>query len=74
MPTDHEVEIALLKAEVEGLNAKLDSLQSDVRELVDAWRAAGTMVGFIKTVAAIVVSVSLILGAFKYGITPGDGK
>lgn len=74
MPTDHEVEIALLKAEVEGLNAKLDTLSADVRELVDAWKAAGTMVGFIKTVAAIVVSVSLIAGAFKYGITPGDGK
>lgn len=74
MPTDHEVEIALLKQEVEGLNTKLDTLSADVRELVDAWKAAGTMVGFVKTVAAIVVAVSVIIGTLKFGVTPGDAK
>ena len=73
MPTNHEVEIALLKAEVYGLNAKMDSLQSDVRELVDAWKAAGALVGFVKTAAAFVLALGVLIGAVRYGIT-GDGK
>lgn len=64
---DRDIEVALLKQEVEGLNAKLDALSGDVRELVDAWKAAGTLVAFVKTVAAVVVAVTVLIGAFKYG-------
>ena len=64
---DHDVEIALLKQEVEGLNAKVDQLSNDVRELVTAWQAAGTLVAFVKTVAAVVIAVTVIVGAFKFG-------
>lgn len=74
MTPEQEVEFALLKKQVEGLDAKIDGLQSDMRELVEAWRAAGTLVGFVKTIAAVVLSVSVILGALKFGITPGDAK
>lgn len=69
---DPDVEIALLKNEVEGLNLKVDQLSTDVRELVDAWKAAGTLVAFVKTVAAVVLAVSVIIGAFKFGV--GDAK
>lgn len=69
---DPDVEIALLKNEVEGLNQKVDQLSTDVRELVDAWKAAGTLVAFVKTVAAVVLAVSVIVGAFKFGV--GDAK
>lgn len=72
--TDHDVEIALLKKEVESLNGKLDTLSADVRELVDAWKAAETMVGFVKTVAAVVVALSLILGTIKLGFTGVEAK
>lgn len=64
---DHETEIALLNQRVEGLEAKVDKLSSDVRELVDAWKAAGTLVAFVKTVAAVVVAITVIVGAFKMG-------
>ena len=64
---DHDVEIALLKQEVEGLNAKVDQLSNDVRELVTAWQSAGALVAFVKTVAALVVAVTVIVGAFKFG-------
>lgn len=67
MADDHEVEIALLKKEVEQLNEKLDQLDASVRELVVAWQSAGAMVAFVKTVAALVVAVTVIIGAFKFG-------
>ena len=70
---NHETEVALLEQKVEALEGKVDRLSSDVRELVDAWKAAGTLVAFVKTVAAVVVAVTLIIGSIKLGIT-GDGK
>lgn len=70
---DHDTEIALLNQRVEGLEAKVDQLSSDVRELVDAWKAAGTLVSFVKTVAAVVMAVTVIVGSIKFGIA-GDGK
>lgn len=65
---DPDVEIALLKNEVEGLNLKVDQLSTDVRELVDAWKAAGALVAFVKTAAAVVLAVSVLIGAVKYGV------
>lgn len=67
MADDHEVEIALLKKEVEQLNEKLDKLSTSVEELVVAWQSAGALVAFVKTVAALVVAVTVIVGAFKFG-------
>lgn len=67
MADDHEVEIALLKKEVEQLNGKLDKLSGSVEELVVAWQSAGALVAFVKTVAALVVAVTVIVGAFKFG-------
>lgn len=67
MNDDHEVEIALLKKDMEQLNAKLDRLSSSVEELVVAWQAAGTMVAFIKTIAAVAVALTVIIGAAKLG-------
>lgn len=67
MADDHEVEIALLKKEVEQLNEKLDKLSTSVEKLVVAWQSAGALVAFVKTVAALVVAVTVIVGAFKFG-------
>ena len=67
MADDHEIEIALLKKEVEQLNEKLDKLRTSVEELVVAWQSAGALVAFVKTVAALVVAATVIVGAFKFG-------
>lgn len=71
--TEHEVKIALLQKDIEVLNQQVQQLSNDVRELVEAWKAAGTMVSFIKTVAAVVVAVTVLIGAVKYGIA-GEAK
>lgn len=71
---DHDVEIALIKKEIEQCNREVLELRNDVRELVDAWKAAGTMLSFVKTAAAIVLAISIIMGAWKFGINPSEAS
>lgn len=63
-----EERMATLEAKMEQQIQELDGLRSDIRELVDAWKAAGAMVAMVKTAAAIVLSIGVIIGAFKFGI------
>jgi len=69
-----EQRMATLEAKMEQQIQELDGLRSDVRELVDAWKAAGAMVALVKTAAAIVLAVGVIVGAFKFGINPEGPK
>jgi hypothetical protein len=69
-----EQRMATLEAKMEQQIQELDGLRSDVRELVDAWKAAGAMVSFVKTAAAVVLAVGVIIGAFKFGINPEGPK
>lgn len=63
-----EERLATLEAKMEQQIHELDGLRSDIRELVDAWKAAGAMVAIVKTAAAIVLSLGVIIGALKFGI------
>lgn len=65
-----EERMATLEAKLEQQIKEIDGLRSDVRELVDAWKAAGAMVALVKTAAAVVLAVGVIIGAFKFGIGP----
>jgi len=65
-----EQRMATLEAKMEQQIQELDGLRSDVRELVDAWKAAGAMVALVKTAAAVVLAVGVIVGAFMFGINP----
>ena len=69
-----EERMATLEAKLEQQIKEIDGLRSDVRELVDAWKAAGAMVALVKTAAAIVLAVGVIIGAFKFGILPEAQK
>lgn len=63
-----EQRMATLEAKLEQQIKEIDGLRGDVRELVDAWKAAGAMVALVKTAAAVVLAVGVIVGAFKFGI------
>ena len=67
-----EQRMSTLEAKLEQQIKELDGLRSDVRELVDAWKAAEAMVAFVKTAAAVVLAVGVIVGAFKFGIGPSE--
>jgi hypothetical protein len=69
-----EQRMATLEAKMEQQIQELDGLRSDVRELVDAWKAAGAMVALVKTAAAVVLAVGVIVGAFMFGLSPVSSK
>ena len=69
-----EQRMATLEAKLEQQIKEIDGLRSDVRELVDAWKAAGAMVALVKTAAAVVLALGVIVGAFKFGINPDVPK
>ena len=48
-----EQRMATLEAKLEQQIKEIDGLRSDVRELVDAWKAAEAMVALVKTAAAV---------------------
>jgi hypothetical protein len=63
--TPPEVEIALLQKELVDLTDKVDTLSKDVAGLLEMWRTASGVVGFIKWLSGLVVAVGILWTAFK---------
>jgi hypothetical protein len=63
--TPPEVEIALLQKELVDLTDKVDTLSKDVAGLLEMWRTATGVVGFIKWLSGLVVAVGILWTAFK---------
>lgn len=63
-----EERLATLETKIEQQTKEIDAMRGDIRDLVDAWKAAGAMVALVKTAAAVVLAVGVIIGAFKFGI------
>ena len=72
--SDQDIEIALMKAHIEQMQKDVSEIKASVSDLVDAWKAAGAFVAFVKTAAAIVLALGVIVGAFKFGINPDATK
>ena len=71
--SDQDIEIALMKAHIEQMQKDVSEIKASVSDLVDAWKSAGVFVALVKTAAAVVLAVGVIIGAFKFGIGP-EGK
>ena len=61
-----------MKAHIEQMQKDVSEIKASVSDLVDAWKSAGMMVSLVKTAAAIVLAVGVIVGAFKFGIMPSE--
>lgn len=59
----NEERMATLEAKLEQQIKEIDGLRSDIRELVDAWKAAGALVSLVKTAGAIVLSLEAMAAA-----------
>lgn len=60
-----DVEIALLQKELIDLTEKVDTLSKEVAGLLEMWRTASGVVGFIKWLSGLVVAIGILWGAFK---------
>ena len=70
--SDQDIEIALMKAHIEQMQKDVSEIKASVSDLVDTWKAAGAMVVLVKTAAAVVLALGVIVGAFKFGIMPSE--
>ena len=60
------VSIAILQLEVEGLKDDVAELRSDIKELVELWRAAGKAVVVVKWLASIVTALGICWAVIKH--------
>lgn len=58
-------DIALIQQDIEALNGRLAAMEKGVADLVSAWRAAGTLVSFVKWAAGVVTACAILYGVFK---------
>ena len=62
------VDHALLQKEMEDLRRDFDTLATEVRGLVDAWKTATGIVAFVKWLAGFATAVGLLWAAVKLKI------
>ena len=61
--TEHAIDPADLHA----LQSEVAALRDDVRELIDAWKAAKGLVRLVKFIAALAVAYAAVWSAFRIG-------
>lgn len=60
-----QVEIAVLRAELENVRHEVQALRTDIQDLLEAWRAASGVVKIIKWVASIAVAIGVLTASLK---------
>lgn len=63
--TTTDVEIALLRKDMDGMKDDLKAARAEVKELVDAWRTATGMLVFIKWLSTLGVAVAAFWALLK---------
>lgn len=69
--TEHSdaVNIALLQRDVEVLTENVKELTKKTDDLVQAWTAAGKLVGFVKWLASLVAAVGILWLFVRHGFS-----
>lgn len=62
---EEEKRLLEIEQNIKSLEAKIDTLQQDVSDLVSAWKAAGWLVSVVKWVGGIAVAVTAIVTLLK---------
>lgn len=78
-PEQQAADIAVLKEKVERLEATLErigdaieglaSSKDAIEEIAEAWKSASMVLVFVKSLSKLVLAVSIIWGAWKFGFT-----
>lgn len=64
-PVTQATDIALIQQDVEALANRMAAMEKSIADLVNAWRAAGTLVSFVKWAAGVVTACAILFGVFK---------
>lgn len=59
-------EVEQLKAHVEKLEHKVDSLNDSIKDLAEAWKTAQTLVAFMKWLAGIGAALLVLKSAWEH--------
>lgn len=62
---DMDVELALLRADMDQMKEDLKAARAEVKELVDAWRTATNVLAFIKWLAGIGTAAAFLWAGVK---------
>lgn len=66
------VEIALLRKEMESLQADMSEVKGDLKKLANAWATAETLVAFVKWLAGLAAALAILTGMFKGWFIPKE--
>jgi len=82
-PEQTSADIAVLKEKVERLEVTLERISAGIEglasskdaieEIAEAWKSASMVLVFVKSLSKLVLAVSIIWGAWKFGFT-GKGE
>ena len=78
-PEQQSADIAVLKEKVERLELTLQRISDGIEglaaskdaieEIAEAWKSASMVLVFVKSLSKLVLAVSIIWGAWKFGFT-----
>lgn len=68
MSDEREVELALLRRDVEDMQKDIHKLTEQVQGLVDAWNTASNVVAFVKWLSGAVVALTALWVFWKDGM------
>jgi hypothetical protein len=66
------VEIALLRKEMEALQADMSEVKGDLKKLANAWATAETLVAFVKWLAGLAAALAVLTGMLKGWFIPKE--
>ncbi len=63
--SEQEVELAMLRKDLELMQSDMAELKADVKQLATAWKTAENLVAFIKWLAGLGAALALLVGLVK---------
>lgn len=64
-PQQLYVLIAQMNLRITAQNEEIAELRESVKDLADAWKAASTLIAFVKLIGALAAAVAAVWGAVK---------
>jgi ribosomal protein S12 methylthiotransferase accessory factor YcaO len=62
---DPAVEMALIRADLEAMQAELKAVRKELKDLLEAWNTATGVVRFVKWLSTLVAALAVITAAIK---------